>query len=161
MASSETKDLQFDNIVDQPFTDSVKILVSKSHFFAQYTHRYNGSFRTYSVCPYDQYFRQKWLLKMPPAIAPRALFGENRLSQIPRGIFFFFFFFWGGRPIPATQIKSKSQIAIFSFFWAGCKCTIVNGRTCTSCEEAYMGAFKTAWALGFNPQRGITYSIET
>ena len=38
---------------------------------------------------------------------------------------------------------------------------VVNGRTCTSCEEAYMGAFKTAWALGFIPQRGITYSIET
>ena len=37
----------------------------------------------------------------------------------------------------------------------------VNGRTCTSCKEAYMGAFKTAWALGFVPQRGITYSIET
>ena len=38
---------------------------------------------------------------------------------------------------------------------------IVNGRTCTSCEEAYMGAFKTACALGVIPQRGIAYSIET
>ena len=38
---------------------------------------------------------------------------------------------------------------------------IVNGRTCTTCKDAYMGAFKTAWALGFIPQRGFTYSIET
>ena len=35
------------------------------------------------------------------------------------------------------------------------------GRTYTSCEEACMGASKTAWALGFNPHRGITYSGET
>ena len=31
---------------------------------------------------------------------------------------------------------------------------IVNGCTCTSCEEAYMGAFKTAWALGVCPTAG-------
>ena len=49
----------------------------------------------------------------------------------------------------------------FSFFEQVVNIPIVNGRTCTSCEEAYMGAFKTAWALGFIPQWGITYSIET
>ena len=58
-------------------------------------------------------------------------------------------------------MKSKSQIAIFSFFEHVVNISIVNGRTCTSYEEAYVGAFKTAWALGFVPQRGITYSIET
>ena len=96
---------------------------------------------------------------MPPAIAPRALFGKNRLSQIPRGIFFFLLS-W------QTNIgnANKKQISNsnFSFFFERVvNVPIVNGRTCTSCEEAYVGASKTAWELGFIPQRGITYSIET
>ena len=59
--------------------------------------------------------------------------------------------------------KKKKQISNGDFFLSRLRMypIIVNGRICTSCEEACMGAFKTAWALGFIPQRGITYSIET
>ena len=45
---------------------------------------------------------------MPPAIDPRAHFGENRLSQIgqiPRVLFFV------GKLIPAMQNLKKSQIS--------------------------------------------------
>ena len=48
-----------------------------------------------------------------------------------------------------------------NFFEQVVNVPIVNGRTGISCERAYMGAFQTAWALGFIPQRGIKYSIET
>ena len=91
---------------------------------------------------------------MPPAIAPRALSGKNRSNL--KGHFFFL-----SRPFN-TGNANKKQITNSNFFLEQVvNVPIVNGRTCTSSEEAYMGAFKTAWALGYIPQRGITYSIET
>ena len=91
-------------------------------------------------------------------------FWRKSAKSNPKGqFFFFFFFFFLSRQSNAGNANEKQiSNSNFSFFFEQVvNIPIVNGRSCTSCEEAYMGAFKTAWALGFVPQRGITYSIET